>query len=72
MPLLEATEKIIAIMTSKISMNRRKYPTKPLQGIVTHIVQQMKSECESAVSLQVYQLEADKEQFKVVGLSSGE
>ena len=32
----------------------------------------MKSEWESAASLQVYQLEADKEQYKVVGLSSGE
>ena len=74
LPWLEATEKIIDIMTSKISTNQRKYPTKLPQGIVMqHIAQQMKSEWESAASLQVYQLEADKEQYKVlVGLSSGE
>ena len=59
-------------MTSKISTNRKKYLAKPPQGIVTHIAQQMKSEWESAASLQVYQLKADKEQYKVVGLSSRE
>ena len=75
LPWLEATEKIIDIMTSKISTNRRKYLTKPPQGIVTHIAQQMKSEWESAALLvQVSQHEAeDKEQYKVVGFStSGE
>ena len=72
LPWSEATEKIIDIMTSKISTNRRKHLLKPPQGIVTHIAQQMKSEWESPALLQVYQLEADKEQYKVVGLSSGE
>ena len=72
LPWLEATENIIDIMTSKISTNRRKNLTKAPQGIVTHIAQQMRSEWESAASLQVYQLEADKEQYKMVGLSSGE
>ena len=67
LPWLEATEKITDIMTSKISTNQRKYLSKPPQGIVTHIVQQMKSEWESAALLQVYQLEADKEQYTVVG-----
>ena len=45
-------------MTSKISTKQRKYLTKPPQ--VTHIAQEMKSEWESAASLQVYQLEAVK------------
>jgi MULE transposase domain/Ulp1 protease family, C-terminal catalytic domain len=72
LPWLDATEKIIDIMTSKISTNRRKYLTKAPQGIVARVAQEMKTEWDSAASLEVYQLEADKDQYKVVGWSSGE
>jgi hypothetical protein len=65
MPWLEATEKMIDIITSRIALNRRKHIKRPPDDIVPHASQAIKTEWDRSAALEVYELEHGKGTFKV-------
>jgi hypothetical protein len=73
MPWLEATEKIIDIMTSRISTNRMKYVDKNPDDVVAVVGQRMKEEWDASANLEVFELESGGGQVKVTpkGLTTG-
>ena len=65
MPWLEATEKIIDIMTHCISTNRMKYVNKNPDDVVGVVEQNKKVESDDSVNLEAFKLESGGGQVKV-------
>ena len=73
MPWLEATEKIIDIMTSCILTNTMKYIKKNPDDIVGVVEQKMKEEWDVSANLEAFELESGGGQVKVTsrGITAG-
>jgi hypothetical protein len=65
MPWLEAIEKIIDIMTSRISRNRMKYVDKNPDNVVAAVWQRIRDERDASAGFDVYELASGGGQYKV-------
>jgi hypothetical protein len=62
---LDATEKIIDVITTRIATNRRKHTANPPGRLVAHVAQVLKIHWDKAASLDVFDLEQGSGKYKV-------